>query len=268
MNLRPQKLRVFTTYLAFLCQGMFGKEFINLSFNEGVRYPEADAISIPGWSVSYNGSLDSGLNPFLPDGYPSVYVGSVGYLRGAPNYIAASEEGGSLSATAFPSYPGNTSLTLGHNIVYPDWLGGSYVSLSQTADLSLTDRFLWFYKNEGINLTVFANGRALSYATGEFRDPLTHEPHYPHTVVDLSEFAGQKDVTLELRYTTPLKRVSNDDRSRLTVTIDELFFAPTNIPEPSAFALLGLGAAGLWMVSSARSRASRSAALARHPGLR
>jgi len=173
-----------------------------------------------------------------------------------------------LGLYGFPDYPGNLAIGMGHSIIYPDWQGGSYVSLSQTADLSPTDKYLWFYKDDGINLTVLANQKVVSYATGEFIYPQTGGRYYPHTVADLSEFAGQKDVTLEFRYTTPLKRISNDDRIRLNVTIDELFFAPTDIPEPSAFALLGLGAAGLWTVSSARSRASRSAALARHPGLR
>jgi len=126
------------------------------------------------------------------------------------------------------------------------------VSLSQTADLSPTDKYIWFYKDDGINLTVLANGIPVAYSTGEYRDPQTGEFTFAHTVADLSQFAGKKDVTLEFRYTTPLKRISNDDRIRLTVTIDELFFAPTNIPEPSAYVLLGLGGLGLGAMAMSR----------------
>ena len=211
-------------------------------------------ISLPGWSISYDGKADPGLHPLLPDGSPAIYIGEVGSLRGQPNYVMASEPGGRTSASVFPTYPGNTTLALGHNIAWLDWKGGSYVSLLQTADLSPTDKYLWFYKNEGINLSVLVNGTPVPYSTGEYLNPQTGEFYFPHTVADLSQFAGQKDVALEFRYTTPIKRISNDDGIRLTVTIDELFFAPTNVPEPSAFVLVGLGAAGLWSAAATRRR--------------
>jgi len=238
--------------LPFVCGSLFGKGFINLNFNEGLRYADDNVISLPGWSISYDGKADPQLNPLLSDGYSAVYIGTVGYLRGTPNYVMASEQGGKLSVVPFPTYPGNTTLALGHNIAWLDWRGGSYVSLSQTADLSPTDKYIWFYKDDGINLTVLANGIPVAYSTGEYRDPQTGEFTFAHTVADLSQFAGKKDVTLEFRYTTPLKRISNDDRIRLTVTIDELFFAPTNIPEPSAYVLLGLGGLGLGAMAMSR----------------
>lgn len=258
--------RLLAGVVAIVYQNACANNFINLSFDE-TQYSEGEYWAyIPGWTVSYDGFVDTQRNPMRSDGSQRIAAGLFSNLSGAPNFAAVAP-GAGFDVFERPDQLNNKYMELGHNTAWFDWKGGSYVSLSQTADLSLTDRYLWFYKDDGRNLMVLANGKPLLLTTGEpIRPAVGGIYYYPHTIADLSEFIGQSNVTLEFRYTTPVERISNYDGRGLSVHFDQLFFAPTNVPEPSAFALLGLGATGLWTLASARSKSSRSVVTTRRFG--
>jgi len=118
---------------------------------------------------------------------------------------------------------------------------GDYISLLQTGNLDDTDKYLWLYDAGRDNRMILANGKPLRIVEGSLGQGTPDLRHY--TAADLTEFAGQQNVTLEMRFTIPPNSPQNNFGSEVMHwTFDQLFFSQANIPEPGSLGLLGIGA--------------------------
>ncbi len=160
--------------------------------------------ALPGWSAF------AGANQLS-----TIVFGATGLIY--PVNLRAQTNGGSLS--------GNFSLFLGK--------GGSGApeagSISQTGLVPVGTQSLIFKVGTLFNgpFTVSLGGQNLSYA------PLASAPGYTSYGADISSFAGQTDT---------LVFMAGINGGSGAAMIDDIQFSPIAIPEPSAVALLGLGA--------------------------
>jgi hypothetical protein len=247
--------------------------FINLDFDQGSYSTFAGStwVSLPGWTVSVNGNVvpetdaaHSGL-PRLPNGdqliRTSFSISSVGENRSLVIFGSPAE--GSDAFALIPDPPGNNYIILGDYDLRMGRGIGDYISLLQTGNLDDTDKYLWLYDAGRDNRMILANGKPLRIVEGVLGEGTPEQRKY--TAADLTEFAGQQNVTLEMRFTIPPNSPQNNFGSEVVGwTFDQLFFSQANIPEPGSLSLLGIGALIL-LGKAAHARRTVASNPGRHP---
>ena len=252
-----------------------GATFRNLDFEEGTyfQFSELDWVSIPGWTVKVNGEDVPETDPSgfgLPktgegDQIIAVYTGTRSPFESFPATTVGRDRTMSIFGSpqdhdwsnhpfaGFPLDPENPNfITFARNPAIPRPSGGQYISLSQTGNLGEEDKYLWFMNPASGwgGVTVFANDKQLRVLTAAIVDPNPPPDAIGriigYSTADLTQFAGQDNVTLEFRYTVSPVDHAFPSRHPFPAQIDELFFSTVNIPEPTTYGLLGLGA--LWLI--------------------
>ena len=185
-----------------------GQSFSNLDFDLAQNLP-----GNPGNGVAVTNAL-----PYWAAYDGNLALSSIYYVSN--NFIgdqsAVELEGGSLALS------GN-EFSVG---LYP----GS--SISQTGAVPVSAESLQFEASSASDLTVMLGGQNLSYS------PLSDGPNY--IVYGANIPAGMDGQTEALTFS--ILGFGGGD------LLDDIEFSPASIPEPSAYALIGLGAilAGLW----------------------
>ncbi len=212
------------SFFFLACLGIaHGQGFVNLGFESATIVPIAgDPLgrvqfmpAFPGWIGTINGQVQTNAL------YNNLYLSTPGFAL--------------ISSTSSIGSPidGNFTVVLqAHSIV-----SSAEVSLFQTGLVPADARSLRFLGTTPAGLfqgqlTVALNGIPTSLSVLE---------DYGATALygaDISAFAGQ---TAQLRFTDAVGVQRNSD-----FFLDRIEFSPVGVPEPSTWALLGLGGALLW----------------------
>jgi hypothetical protein len=202
--------------VVFFCQDVFGQGFVNLGFenttfttflvNEYSGYYATNA-TVPGWNWTPQQTFGYG-DPSTTVAYNNLALDSPAVTLHGTNdpygYQAISGKYSILLQGGSPSVPST-----------------SYSSIWQTGQIPSTAQSIIYW---GGALQVSFNGQPLSFSD------MGDTPNYTIWGANISAYAGQ---TGQLLFTAPWET---------TAFLDNIQFSSSAVPEPSEFALSGLGA--------------------------
>lgn len=209
--MKPKCTICLVAVIFLLTWDLYAQGFVNLNFESTtitpVVFPGGTryTATVPGWTWTPGGNFVNG-DP-----------NSVGYNELALDSPAVNLQG--TNSPFAPAIQGKYSILLqGGSSFVPST---SFSSIGQTGQIPLTTESIIYW---GGALQVTFNGQPLSFFD------ISDTPNYTIWGADISAYAGQ---TGQLLFTAPWQTEA---------LLDNIQFSSSAVPEPSEFALSGLGA--------------------------
>jgi hypothetical protein len=214
----------FVAIFAVPLRNASGQGFGNLDFesaNVSGHSPGdevAASAALPSWTAYFSSSSDPTASSFSTVGYDGLSIG--------PAFISLEDLNAPNGTGGFSLFPmqGNYSVFLQGSQGSVPFPPGTSTSIGQTGTIPNTSQSLTFFAILGGNFQVTFNGQNISYSA------VGSGANYTIYGADISSYAGQ---TGQLLFTAP---------NQTSTLLDNIQFSSSAVPEPSEFALSGLGA--------------------------
>ena len=213
----------FAAIFSALLQDASGQGFANLDF-ESANVSEhspgdevATSAALPSWTAYFSSSSNPTASSLSTIGYDGLSLG--------PASINLEDSNAPNGTGGFSLFPiqGNYSVFLQGSQGSVPFPPGTSTSIGQTGTIPNTAQSITFFAILGGNFQVTFNGQNISYSA------IGSGINYTIYGANISGYAGQ---TGQLLFTAP------DQTSTL---LDNIQFSSSSVPEPSEFALSGLG---------------------------
>jgi hypothetical protein len=213
----------FAAIFSALLQDASGQGFANLDFesaNVSGHSPGDEvstSVALPSWTAYFSNSSDQTASSLSMVGYDGLSLG--------PAFISLEDSNAPNGTGGFSLFPmqGNYSIFLQGSQGGVPFPPGTSTSIGQIGTIPNTAQSLTFLAILGGNFQVTFDGQNISYSA------VGSGANYTIYGADISNYAGQ---TGQLLFTA---------LNQTSTLLDNIQFSSSAVPEPSEFALSGLG---------------------------